>query len=428
MEEEAEQIMRTRSSAGGFLAVAVMVVAIGLVAANGCEEDPPVAPDAAPEDGGVADADTGLDASPDADARFVDPGTQYDFCDDPIFKLPIDGYSEYSYYPTMKGTSVTYAKWPDAEQRYRNVYLFDLAQCIGYQLTASARASDTDMSNDLVIWTDSRPDPDDPEHCEDLYAFDLVTWSEIRLTETSKCLSLLRVKSDFVAFLRKSSFSMSSYSELVLLNLVSNMTWQLATASARPSYFDVGDQLVVYSAYSYQAGSVGRDIGVWDIAAEHGSWISETAGQYTYAAYTSGKTVTYSASVEYDVAPFTLYVYDTESGDSSAVMENEPAPPFGLIDRHLVVANTKQYNGGYSGMPQDIQIYDYASGVERRLTQQSGELWVAAFDFPYLILGNMLFPGNYSQHDYYVANLVKLGVTDAHGNLLPGEPVIDQPE
>jgi hypothetical protein len=52
---------------------------------------------------------------------------------------------------------------------------------------------------------------------------------------------------------------------------------------------------------------------------------------------------------------------------------------------------------------------------------------VGKMAFPYLIVGHWLAISQASNVDYYIANLVELGVTDSAGNLLPGDPVLDPP-
>jgi hypothetical protein len=77
--------------------------------------------------------------------------------------------------------------------------------------------------------------------------------------------------------------------------------------------------------------------------------------------------------------------------------------------------------------PSDIELYGIASGTSRRLTSAESNLRVRAIDVPYHLFIHRLFLGHSFQNDFYVANLEALGVIDATGTLIPGDPVIDPP-
>lgn len=394
--------------------------------AVGCRETP-----AQPDDAGVdavVTADARSDASADGSTdAFVDPGTQYDFCDEPFFKLPIDGVTELAPSVTIRGSLIAYSKTALANTDFDVPYLLSLSDCMGYQLADRVRAAGPTFAQNMVVWNDYLPDPTNPQHCTDFYGFDLVTWRVNRLTDDSSCKSGMQGYGNHLVFLRKNSTADNVLPDLFLWDLEQDRTWRIASGSSRAAYIEIGDRFVVYSALSYLPGSTGRDIGVWDLEQEEGFWIPQSTGVHTYGTFTSGNLITYATSVTYDIEPYSLMLYHRDDNDASPIIEDEYLTPFGHIDGNLVASNTSLHTGLNYAPPMDIELYDVASGSRRRLTRQSAKLWVAGISFPYLLLGDRLDLEWPTQYDYYVAHLVKLGVTDAQGNLLPGDPVIDPP-
>ena len=78
-------------------------------------------------------------------------------------------------------------------------------------------------------------------------------------------------------------------------------------------------------------------------------------------------------------------------------------------------------------MPADVEIYDLRNGTHRRVSTRESNLTPMAMFFPYLVMSDVLELEQPIQNDYYVANLVTLGIADEQGNLLPGEGVLEPP-
>jgi hypothetical protein len=78
--------------------------------------------------------------------------------------------------------------------------------------------------------------------------------------------------------------------------------------------------------------------------------------------------------------------------------------------------------------PSDIEIYDIQTGLSRRVTSQPSNFRAYGLAHPYLILMHRLnLSQSFLMNDFYVANLVALGITDVDGRVLPGDGVLGPP-
>ena len=127
--------------------------------------------------------------------------------------------------------------------------------------------------------------------------------------------------------------------------------------------------------------------------------------------------------------PFRVGLYNIPEKRHIALSPEENAIPSIALHENLAAWTTMIYSGiNYQG-PVDIEIYDIKQETRRRITKTSGRLRANFLFFPYLVmLDARYYTGNDLQNDFYVANLVKLGIADEEGNLLPGDGVIEQPE
>jgi hypothetical protein len=156
-------------------------------------------------------------------------------------------------------------------------------------------------------------------------------------------------------------------------------------------------------------------------------WVAQSAEHYTYWVATSGEHLIYVSSEVYDWEPFDLHLFNIVTQEATVLTQDDYAFPGGNIHNNLVNWSTAKFNGNSSALPIDSMILDIRSGLSRRLTSGASLMGVGKMAFPYMIVGNWLAISQESNVDYYIANLVKLGVTDLDGNLIPGEPVLAPP-
>lgn len=100
----------------------------------------------------------------------------------------------------------------------------------------------------------------------------------------------------------------------------------------------------------------------------------------------------------------------------------------GAIHENLVAWQTTRYMSDVQHMGEvdsDTVFYDISSGVKRRVTTRESRLRVHHVYHPYLLFGRSFGSG---RSEYYVANMVQLGVVDATGHVIEGDGVLEPPE
>jgi hypothetical protein len=214
-------------------------------------------------------------------------------------------------------------------------------------------------------------------------------------------------------------------SSLQILKISTLESTELATEFANVAYVEISNRYVVWSGYSSAPNTPGREIFYHDLSTGVTDVVPSSYLYYSYDVTTSGERLVYAASENWAAAPWHLILHDISTGADVWLATDDDAAPAGFISGNLVAFATASFSGGTSVRPADIALYDAASGLLRRLTTQATNRRPAAFWFPYLVIIDVLELWPQTLNDYYVANLVELGVTDATGNLIPGDPVIE---
>ena len=429
--QDYQAIPRARRGVGWPRRWTLLVVALGLLAATcRCEETPVVAdagdgapPDARLDAGVDAEGEAGLDARPDAE---VPPdAVQHDFCDQPYFKLPIDGQTERTGGIEISGTRIAWSKrtYP-SDQMLGEVYLLDIVTCIERQLTTNTEAGWVDIHGNDIVW-DDRKDGRDP-WCTELRHYDLIEDVEDRLTETTECELEPKTNGRYVAYRRKDTTS--DPTSLRLLDRQSGTDIELSPDWTNIESFDINDSYVVWVAYTQDSQSVGRDVLYHDLQTGQTHHLDATYPRYQYWVFLWNDWVTIRGSDAHLSGPKFLGLYNLSTQQERSLLEGDWSVGSGPIDRSLVVWNTSEYTGSQSLFPADMVLYDIRSMDTRRLTTSAGNVAPTAIASPYLLYIHFLFlSSSRFQNDFYVANLEALGVLDATGSLLSGGPVITPP-
>ncbi|MFH2010161.1 MAG: hypothetical protein ABI333_26420 [bacterium] len=258
--------------------------------------------------------------------------------------------------------------------------------------------------------------------------YDLGMWQEFQLSDDPQCERSTRTNDRYIVFNKNVDNNTNGDRELKLLDLENGSEVVLASAVRQVgSYFDIGERYVVWSGYATEPGSVGRDIYFYDLETEVTDRVPFSMEHYTYFVHTSGDRLAYMATADYTTPPFFLVLHDMTTGDHTVIADNDYGIPEPHIHGNLMAWHTTKYTGGTVVPPVDVELYDIETGVHRRLTTRESNLSPAALHFPYLLLGDLLELSTEMQKDWYVANLVELGVTDTQGNLIPGGAVLEPP-
>ncbi len=411
----------------------VMSTAVALIACTACEETAPGDPDAEPQldagpDAGVADAgrDAGLDAGLDAtpNARVV----QHDFCDEPFFKLPIDGQDDWTSNIEIDGRRIL---WSTVQHYPQNVeselVLLDLVTCVERQIAIGSQPGRVHLQRDHVVWSEHRDD--EGPSCSDLYHLDLSTGIQDRLTQSPGCELEPRTNGRYVAYrwVDKLEGPPTVSPTLRLLDMQTFEDIELWPSAV--DSFDLDDRYVVWPGYGQDPQSVGRDVYVYDLQSGQTHHLDFTYDRYQWWVYSWQGWITIQGTDGglYDPLNY-LQLYNLDTQELRTLLEGDHAVSSASIRDGLVLYNSSAYSATPALHPSDLEIYEISTGLTRRLTQQQSDLRNEGISSPYVLLIHRLYD-NWSNYmnDFYVANLESFGVLDATGNLVPGPPVINPP-
>jgi hypothetical protein len=402
------------------------------VSAGACRcEEQPAGEDAGPDasDGALPDARL-QDARPDArtdartDAQVLPDATQHYFCDEPFFKLPIDGITERTVGISMQGHRIAWTKRLVSDpDKISDIHLLDLGSCIERQITSGFRAGRVHLHGNHLVWDDLR-DGYQP-WCGEIYHHDIILQTTQRLTETFQCEIEPKSNGRHIAY-RRMETDIDAPS-LRLLDRQTGIDIELSPAWTNIESFDLNDRYVVWVAYTQDPLSVGRDVFYHDLATGETHHIDATYQRYQYWVFLWEDWVTWQGTDAHLSGPSFLTLYNLATNEERLLLEGDYSVGSGPISGAQVVFSTSLYKGTTSVFPADIEIYDVNANDFRRLTTSDGMIAPTAISSPYLLMIRFLGLPDRFQNDFYVANLETLGVLDASGMLLPGDPVIDPP-
>jgi hypothetical protein len=393
---------------------------------GGCPRDTPGDPGDAATDGGGADADGQVspgDGGPDAaDAG----GIQYDFCDEPMFRLPVqepDRFGGISLWGDRVAFSryINYPTGPPAQ-----LYLLEITSCVEHQLTDGLRVDEVNLWDRNVYWSDDLTCGSQP--CRDVYYMNLDDGNEVELSGDP--LGALEPKGNdrFVAYTRYPSEN-SSW-ELVLMDIETRQRQVIAPQGSSPTYPVMGERYVVWSGYTADPQSVGKDVFYHDLQTGQTVHVDETYAGYQYGVAVGGEYLTWFGADVDVTAPYHLMLYHIPTGDSTVLVEDDGVVGWGFVHRNLVGNATNRYQGQWNNQQFDVELYDIESGLRRRVTTQPGRISIKGISFPYLLMIDLVegAGGNtVAVSPHYIVNMVKMGLTDASGRLLPGDGVLAPP-
>jgi hypothetical protein len=418
--------------------VALIVAMLGVIA---CEKDPPVGPNS------DASVDASLDASviADADASLGDgavdawvgdggppPSTQYDFCALPFFKLPIDGSITDVIACDIWGDRFVTSRYTGLEaSEGRNVFVFDFSACVEYKLTENANAVARAIREDIVIWEDKSPVVDPPEnYCNTVYLYDLGEWSRRLLFSKPFCTNRMATNGEVLVF-RQGVESSQSYYSLNRYHLADQTIQEIVPAyGPAPFYdpfaFDLHDRQLVFAARYNDPQAIGSDIFYYDVETGVATHVATSLEEYQYSPRIWGDWAIWESSYWSVGPPHRQVLYNLGTGEERVVIDNDGSATHGVIHQSLVAYTTSRYAPQVAMYPADMELYDIDSGVYRRITTEPGNLRAVELFFPWLVAAVDLGIDAWHQ-DWYVLNLVALGLVDEQGHVIEGGPVVDQP-
>lgn len=399
-----------------------MTLAAALVL-GGCPDNP-VGQDAG--DTGVTDA-TVPDARIDAqvpDGHVPPDVVQYDFCNEPFFKLPIDGQVSETTGIVVHQRKVAWSNRPVPDPvGSAEVFLLDLDTCLRTQLTVGSWAGSVSMGSDDVVWADLKDGWD--TYCYELYRYGIATGVTERLTESPQCEVEVLSSGKYLAFQR--SETPIDARSLHLLDRDSGIIKELAGTSTAINSFDLNEKYVVYAGYGGGIQAIGRDVYWYDLSTGESHHLDATYPRYQEWVLLWNDWVSIRGTDSDQTGPSYLELYNLVTQETTSIIEGDFSVSAGWINDGLVLYNTSAYTGTENLNPSDLELYEMNSAVSRRLTTVDSNLRARGIDLPYALIIHRLFLPSPGQNDFYIANLEALGVIDASGVLIPGGPVIDPP-
>jgi hypothetical protein len=379
--------------------------------------------DAGP-DAARGDARPEAGPGPDADAGPWPDATQHDFCDQPFFKLPIDGQSQITLGIDLDSSRVAWTFHDTSPGTRGDIHALDLSSCVERVITQGALAGNLRIHGDEVIHDDI-DDATAAAFCSDLYT---VTWaggSRQRLTSTPQCEGEPRTNGQHVIFRRLETIDDAA--SLRLWDRQTDAQVELSPAEANIESFDLNDRYAVWLAYTQDPLSVGRDLFYRDLSAGESFHVDSTYDRWQLFTQLWEDWVIVKGGDNWLESPFFVELINLATQEERSLLEGDYAGGIPRIDSGLVTYHTSANSGTEYSFPSDIVLYEIASDTGRRLTTEPGYLALIRFSYPYLLMLRFLNLGDTFMNDFYVANLVALGITDGMGQLIPGDPVIDPP-
>jgi hypothetical protein len=414
------------SSARCELLVFALAALYGTVIGCRCSEEPTGPRDADSADATPPDARLPDSGVPDgsADARVLPDAIQHYFCNEPFFKLPIDGQSERIIGIAMQSEHIVWSKQQEnAPDLFGDISVLDLTTCIERQVTSGSLAGGVSVYAGTVVWDESNVEFDKWGY--ELFAIDLNTDIQERLTVTSQIELKPKYNGRYLAYRRMET--LDDPTSLRLLDLQTGDDTELSPGWTNIESFDINERYVIWVAYTQDPLSTGRDVYYHDLSSGETHHIDATYERYQYWSFLWEDWITIRGTDNHMTRPSHLSLYNLVTQEQRSLLEGDYSVGSGPIDSGLVVWNTSAYSGSTDLFPADMELYDIDTGLTRRLTSHEGLTAPTAIASPYLLIIRRLFLYDRFMNDYYIANLEALGVIDGTGTLIPGAPVINPP-
>ena len=405
----------------------------------GCNDKP-----SSVQDGEVGDASV-YDAMPDSgkDAEVEEEGgvngnwppepVTYDFCDEPFFKLPIDGQTEISLGVELGGKGVIYTKKPIGTQYKFRLYYFDVETCREYPLTTEEEGVAPGWLHENKVIYSACGDfcSKDPPKGGDLFMIDLEDWSKSKILEEYTGVIAPRFNGRHVVFLEYEPGDWEPNPppmRLAVWDMATEEKVALTPWGAGSPYFAISERFVAWSGYFGLEGQVGKDVAYYDLQTGEMLHLESTLPWHQMGIDVWGNNIVWAACEDGMTPPFHTKLYNIKTQVETTITDNEEGLSYATIHKNLVsyITCNMRDESEQGNWPADLVLYEIGTGKERRLTTESGKLNQIRIFEPYLLTGDVL--GTHpNMNDYYIANLRMLGVTDEDGNLLEGDPVITPP-
>ena len=318
------------------------------------------------------------DAGPDA-WQLADSGPPYvdhDFCGQDKFFLKNPDGTVASV--TALGQGWVLLGWWNREERHPiTVRLYDLEQCREYALSPDWWKMEDYWEasiepDSMVIDVAKVPDVHDRM---DLYLVDLASWSVTQLTDTpDETEEGPAYNGRYVAYIKSHWDSEANTRRELGFWLMDTDTLEstmLAEPEAWVSFSFITERYVVWTAYTTDPQSEGRDVYYHDLQTGQTVQVLASREHYQYYADIWDHYIVWQETDDWDNPPYRLVLYDVNTGQKQTLTE-EPGLYGFAVDKGIVVWSTYKYAPRpLEWKVMDIVAYDLRTSLERRLTTRA---------------------------------------------------------
>jgi len=368
------------------------------------------------------------DADMRPDAQWPPVPVSYDFCDAGFFKLPINGETELSYGVDLWGDGVVYEKRPAPATHNRLLHYFNISECKEYALTQdSDDIGRADIWNNLICLPLCRDCTD--EKGSDLFMVDVESWERYRLTNTTTGAIAPMFNGTYVAYLEYEPNGDSPNPPPMKL-----MVWDTVTDEATEiygattPYYNISDRYVAWAGYFGLPGQVGKDIAYYDLQTKETVHIDSTLPWNQMVVDVWEDNIVWGTAENDVYAPFHSKLYNITTQTETEIVSGDETLCYGNIHENLVAYNSTQFRDPQleDVWPSDLMLYDIELDLHRRVTTEPSNLGRVEIFFPYILVVDVLDVDPH-MNDFYIIDMVKMGLVDEQGSLLPGGPVLTPP-
>jgi beta propeller repeat protein len=293
-----------------------------------------------------------------------------------------------------------------------DIFLFDLVEWTEQRLTtvsANYAASPKVMGNE-VIWMDLRENTGQPEDWRsELYHFDLTTGIETRLTDSPDGKAWPVFDATHIVF--ENFPPLNEWAELKLVNRLTGDATILADVNSGAEGYSLGQRYVTWVAWPAGPGDGSKDVHYHDLrTGETVRLLSTNIGSQYDTCLDEHRVVW----MDNRRGNWDIYLYDMETEEELLVTDDPSDQVNPWLAGNLLVFRDYRFTCAEerSGCASDVAVLDLETGVYRRVTQSSWH-WGPLFQIQD---GLLLIDDSYSRVvNLYLVDLIALGILDPTG-------------
>jgi Tol biopolymer transport system component len=387
-------------------------LALALLAAFGpgcqchCDGQPdPGAPDSVAQEAGLPDAalpDAGPDAADGSRTWKLDAWVERDACDATQIELPPTENSDVLQVTNM-GRWVAYDEMHYPEKH--NIYLYDLATCDVHLLSSTDRNQyNPFIWGENIVYTDII----DSYGPWELVSFNIPTLTFTQLTSGEEA-GWPYANSRYIIYRTKLGLEFSEGTYLMLWDRQTDLKVQLASNTQAAEGMSISETHAAWVAY----GGPAKDVFYVDLATQEVTHVESTWDPWTAFTSTWGDWVVW----EDTRSGLDIWGLRLGTGEEVQLTDNGASNARPTLRGDVLCFRTTLWSGTW---PQwDLAVMDLTTGVVRKVTQTTAEYKCGFADSGWLVYQQQIRPGSWTNNKIFATNLLKRGILDAQGHVVP---------